>query len=144
MDPNTIRAASAAGLSLKLHASRQLGREILERDGADLVLTMTRAQLRDVIAFDPAWWSRTFTLKEIVRRASAVPPASPGEEVDAWLRRVAAGRRAAAMMKPDPTDDIDDPYGGPRPAHDAMVRELSELVGALLRLGPWQPASRSA
>ena len=72
-----------------------------------------------------------------MRRASVASPAAPGEPLDAWLGRLAVGRRAADMIKPDPDDDVEDPYGLPRRAHRAMVEELSGLVDALVRLGPW-------
>jgi len=137
LDPNTVAAAAEVGLDLGEHVPRLVDRPTLERDGADLVLTMSRAQLREIVAIDPSWWPRSFTLKELVRRASLAPPAAPGESLEAWLRRLALGRRAAAMLGPDPGDDVDDPYGLPRRAHRAMVTEVTGLVDALVRLGPW-------
>jgi protein-tyrosine phosphatase len=139
-DANTVAAAAAVGLDLQAHVPRHLDREILHRDGADLVLTMTRAHLREVVGIDTAWWPRTFTLKELARRAAQVAPAATEETIDAWLARVSAGRRAAALMKPDPQDDIDDPYGLPRRDHDEMVRDMMELIGTLAGRGPWRHA----
>jgi protein-tyrosine phosphatase len=138
LDSNTLAAAAAVGLHLGEHVPRHLERDVLRRDGVDLVLTMSRAQLREVTAIDASWWPRAFTLKEIVRRASAVAPAAPDEPLATWLGRVAVGRRAAAMLKPDPADDVSDPYGLPRRAHVEMVEELSGLVDKLVRLGPWR------
>jgi protein-tyrosine phosphatase len=137
VDPNTIAAAAAIGLDVRHHIARHLDREILHRDGADLVLTMTRAHLREVVGIDMSWWPRTFTLKELVRRATMTPPATPDEMLDSWLARVSAGRRASALLRPDPSDDIADPYGLPRRAHDEMVRELTELVAAFTLRVPW-------
>ena len=102
------------------------------------MLTMTRAHLRDVVALDPAWWPRTFTMKELVRRASEAAPATADEGLTSWLTRVATGRRAADLIKPDAGDDVADPYGASRSAHDAMVHELGTLVDTLVRLGPWR------
>ena len=52
------------------HVPRHLERDVLQRDGVDLVLTMSRAQLREVTAIDAVRWRpRAFTLKKIVRRA---------------------------------------------------------------------------
>jgi protein-tyrosine phosphatase len=137
LHPNTVAAAADARLTIGKHVPRLLDRSILRRDGADLVLTMTRAHLREVVAIDVSWWPRAFTLKELVRRASQASPAASEEPLDAWLRRLAVGRRAAAMIKPDPDDDVADPYGLPRRAHAVMVDELSGLVDTLVRLGPW-------
>jgi protein-tyrosine phosphatase len=143
LDPNTVAAAADAGLDLATHVPRHLGRDVLQHDGADLVLTMTRAHLREVVAIDASWWPRAFTLKELVRRASAAPPGPAGEPLADWLGRLAVGRRAAAMLRPDPADDVDDPYGMPRRAHVEMVRQLRDLIDVLVRLGPWRapPAS---
>ena len=138
VDPNTVDAAAAVGVDVRAHVPRHLDRDILRHEGADLVLTMTRAHLRAVVALDTSWWSRTFTLKELARRAREVPPAAADETVDAWLARVSLDRRASALMKPDPIDDVDDPYGLPRRAQDEMVRELKELIDTLVGLGPWR------
>jgi protein-tyrosine phosphatase len=137
LDANTVAAAAEAGLTVGDHVPRPVDRSIVARDGADLVLTMSRAHLREVVALDPASWPRSFTLKELVRRASEVAPAAAGEPLGAWLGRLAVGRRAAAMIKPDPDDDVEDPYGLPHRAHRAMVEELSGLVDVLVRRGPW-------
>lgn len=137
IDPRTLLAARARGLDLSGHTSRFLDREVLSTEGADLVLTMTRAHVRDVVGLDPASWPRAFTLKEIVRRASTIPRARPDEGLTGWLHRVAEGRLAAEMMRPDPIDDIDDPYGAPQREHERMVTEVDALVERLLPVGPW-------
>lgn len=137
MDPHTITAAQAIGLDLSGHASRVLDPGILATDGAELVLTMTREHLRTVVGIDRTVWPHAFTLKEIVRRASTIPPAQPGEGLDGWLRRVGAGRRAADMIRPDPIDDVDDPYGAPRREHERMLTEVAALIERLVQVGPW-------
>src|SRR4029079_2442522 len=98
-----------------------------------------------VVGLDQTIWPRTFTLKELVRRAAAMPPAQQGERVTGWLHRVAEGRRAADLMTPSPVDDIADPYGRPLRDHVAMVAALSREIDALVHLGPWptDPASIS-
>jgi protein-tyrosine phosphatase len=131
---HTLAAAAALGLDLDDHRSRPLTAELLRSDGADLVVTMTREHLRHVVALDPAVWPRAFTLKELLRRSQAVGPSheSRGE----WLAAVAAGRRAADLMRPDPVDDVADPYGGAASGHAAMVRELDEICELLARFVP--------
>jgi protein-tyrosine phosphatase len=138
LDPNTVTAAADVGIDIGAHVPRVLDREILHGDGADLVLTMTRAHLREVVAIDASWWPRAFTLKELVRRASAEPRRPTGEPLADWLARLTVGRRAAAMMRPDPADDVDDPYGMPRRAHVQMVRELGDLIDVLVT-SLWRP-----
>ena len=73
-------------------AASFLTKEILATDGADLVLTMTREHLRHVVAMDPSAWPRTFTLKEFVRRAQSVAPATAGAGgFPRWLDRAGDG-----------------------------------------------------
>lgn len=140
MDRNTIAAAKAVGLVLSEHAARYLTRDILATDGADLVLTMTREHLRHVVALDPSAWPRTFTLKELARRSALVaPPSAEDGGFPAWLERVAAGRRPADLIQPDPQDDIVDPYGAPRQEHDRMVESLRSHQEWIRVLLPPQP-----
>jgi protein-tyrosine phosphatase len=134
MDRNTIAAAAAIGLDLGDHRARHLTKEILATDGADLVLTMTREHLRHVVGMDPSAWPRTFTLKEFARRADAIRPAAvESGGVAEWLERVRADRRAADLMRPDPSDDIADPYGAPRREHDLMLTGVRGPVVVLAR-----------
>ena len=144
LDENTIAAAAAAGIELADHRARQLTSSLLATDGADLVLVMTRAQLRQVVAVDTEAWARTFTLKELVRRTATTAAPTSEEGFDGWLRRVAADRRPADLMSLDPLDDVTDPYGLPRPAHVAMVDELAREIEQLVRQGPWTCRSEAA
>ena len=136
IDPNTRRAAALFGFDLGDHVARTLDASILAVEGRDLVLTMTREHVREVVALDPGAWPRTFTLKEIVRRASSTS-AERAEDPAVWLHRLAAGRRAADMVRPDPIDDIEDPYGHPLREHRDMMATVDELADRLVRLGPW-------
>lgn len=138
MDANTIRAAADVGVDLTEHRPRHLDPSVLATDGADLVLVMERSHLPQVVDVDPDAWSRTFTLKELARRAAMAAPASSREGFEPWRARLAAGRTAATMIKPSELDDIADPYGGPRRDHVVMVGELVNTVAALVEHGPWR------
>lgn len=131
---DTRRAAAEAGLDLDAHRSRAVDRRVLDEDGADLVLTMTREHLRAVVGLEPGVWPRAFTLKELVRRGSEIGPVSAHGELAAWRRAAAEGRRAADLIRPDPRDDVADPYGAALAAHVEMVRELDTLTRALALL----------
>jgi len=130
---DTASAAERVGVDLGGHVSRALNPELLQREGADLIVTMTREHLRHVATIDPGAWPRAFTLKELVRRASAVDPTTTGD-LRVWRMVAGEGRTAAAMMGADPADDVDDPYGGPAAGHVAMVAEVDDLTSALARL----------
>ncbi|MEJ7719990.1 MAG: hypothetical protein WKF58_05875 [Ilumatobacteraceae bacterium] len=118
VDRFTVAAAARAGVDVSGHRRRTLTGDLLGTDGADLILTMTRAHLRHVAVLDPSAWTRTFTLLELARRASASAPASDDEPFAAWLGRMGAHRRASEMMRPDLPDDVADPYGGPASEHE--------------------------
>jgi protein-tyrosine phosphatase len=136
-DRPTLDVARGAGVDLSGHRSRRLDRQVLADDGADLVVTMSRAHLRAVVAIDAAAWPRTFTLKELARRSTSVA-AARGESFEAWRTRIATGRRASGMVGPDVDDDTADPYGGPRDGYAAMLDEARRCIDVLERTGPWR------
>src|SRR5688572_16289124 len=78
-----VAAMATRGLDLNAHRSRLTTPDLLA--GADLVLTMERAHVREAVATNPAAWPKTFTLKELVRRATAVGPRHPEQPLDDWL-----------------------------------------------------------
>lgn len=138
LDPGTVAAAKEVGIDLSDHVSRTIDRPTIATDGADLIVTMAREHLRDVVGLDPGAWPRTFTLKELARRAVSVEPPRDGETFEQWRRRVAEGRQASAMLKPDPADDVSDPYGRPGRFHQQMVAEVAQAVDQLIAAGPWR------
>ena len=136
-DCQTVSAASKIGIDISAHRPRLIDRDVLGHDGADLVVTLARAHLLRVVAIDRRAWPRTFTLKELARRASTFGPPTSAEGFSGWRRRMADDRTAAAMMAPDADDDVADPYGLPRPHHLKMVAEVSDTVDRLLGCGLW-------
>ena len=122
----SVRAMAARGLDIAGHRSRRLSREMVA--SADLVLCLARRHLREVVATDPSAFPRTFTLREIVRRAAAV---EPPPTFDAWLDALNDGRRAASLLGDHPSDDVADPMGQPDAEYEATAVVLEELVGQL-------------
>jgi len=137
LDRHTITAAAEAGIGLSDHVPRRADPDVVATDGADLVVTMAREHVRAIAVADPAAWPRTFTLKELVRRAGAAGAWRPGESWADWLRRIGEGRRTVELLGSDPGDDVADPYGLPARHHAAMVAEVAAAVDDLVRLGPW-------
>jgi protein-tyrosine phosphatase len=139
-----IATMAARGLDLSGHRSRQLDQRLLEQ--ADLVVGMAREHVREVGVLDPAGLDRAFTLKELVRLASAHGPRPAGEPFDAWLARVVVSRRRDALVGVghDEAYDIEDPVGRSRADYDATAAVLERLLTLLVALG-WPPAGhRSA
>lgn len=124
------RVARQRGLDLASHASAVVRPAAL--GAADLVLAMDRSHVREAVVVEPSCWSRTFTLKELVRRARAVGPRRDGTPLVAWLEAVGAGRSRDGLAGWSEQDDIEDPFGrGPR-AWEALADEVTELVGTLV------------
>jgi protein-tyrosine phosphatase len=144
LDPKTVSVAAEAGLDLADHRPRRLTAELVATDGADLVLGMAREHVRHVAALDPTAWSRTFTLKELVRRADEAAPPASSETFESWLARLSDGRTPEALLGADHLDDVEDPYGAPRPYHRRMLHEVTLLVDQLVTVGPWAPVRQQA
>lgn len=123
-------AAHAVGIDLADHCSRMLTPQIL--DESDLVVGMAREHVRHAVVLSPASFGRSFTLRELVRRAEAVGPRRG--ELAPWLEAVHAGRAKEDLLGSSPDDDVADPYGGPPAGYARMASELEELVRALAAL----------
>ena len=128
----SVRAMAARGLDLGEHRSRPTTAAMLE--GADLVVAMARRHLRAAAAAVPTAFPRTFTLKELVRRAAAAGPRAAGEGLDAWLARLHEGRTVTGLLGEDAADDIADPIGGPDRLYESTAQEIESLVDRFVEL----------
>jgi protein-tyrosine phosphatase len=119
------------GTDLSDHRSRLVTAELCRR--SDLTLAMTAQQLVDLVVLDPPSWSRTFTLRDFVRRADAIGPLSPDGDPGAWVRRAHGGRSRAGVLAAGRGDDIADPTGLSDRAFERTRDELDGLVTSLAR-----------
>jgi len=124
VDPMAVQTMAARGLDISEHVPRLVeGADVAD---ADLILTMTREHLRHIATEFPGSFTRTFTLKEAVRRM--------GERGLPYPFDTAAlhdGRTPADLMGVSFDDDIDDPFGGPASAYGRCVTELDAAIGSL-------------
>jgi len=104
-----VEAAAGLGLDLSGHVSRQLDRDLVS--SADLIVPMTRQHLREVVVLAPDAFAKTFTLKELDRRAAAAGPRDTGQPLADYLARLSEGRRAQDLMGESTEDDVADPMG---------------------------------
>jgi protein-tyrosine phosphatase len=130
--PPTIRAAAALGADLSQHRSRVVDARVVA--AADLVLTMERAHVRAVVLADPGALGRMFTLKELVRRGSAIGPRRVDETGAQWLARAGEGRRPSDLLGVSPDDDIGDPTTDRLLDHDSTAREIAGLLAQVVDL----------
>lgn len=134
VDPLAVDVMRGRGLDIASHVPRQLDAAMLAGDGADLVITMTRAHLRAVSLTRPGTFPRAFTAKELARRSMGlVPGADGGRGLPLLLERASVSRSAANLMGDHVDDDVDDPYGRSLPVHRRIADELESVMGSIAR-----------
>jgi len=142
--PESVIAAGERGSDIESHLARELQPSMIE--GADLILCMAGEHREAVVADVPEAAPRTFTLKELVRLLEAVSPASPSDDPDAFVDRLAAAHEGRLGDEPqNPHDeDISDPLGLPLDTYRAIAWELdgwtARLVDGLFGAEPGTPA----
>jgi protein-tyrosine phosphatase len=136
--PEAVVAAGRHGVDIAPHRSRILDAQMVK--DADLIIAMERFHAREVMVLDPEAPRRTFTLKELVRRAIAIGPRDAGEPLQSWLERAASGRRTADLLGQSLDDDVADPYRRSDAVYDACAAEIDQLVTTLARLA-WPSAA---
>ncbi len=121
----TVFAAAELGVDLTAHRAVRLTPELIR--GADVVLAMA-AEHRDAVArLAPEAAGATFTLKDLIRRLEALPPA-PGLGPGALPARVAAAAEVPDPGAGGPEGDVPDPLGGTLDGYLAVARELRLLA----------------
>lgn len=121
-----IEVMRARGIPLEDHLSRQVDAEMLL--GADLVICMARQHLREAVVVDPGVFPRTFTLKELVRRAEDAGPRPRDLDHLEWLGRLHSGRQLSQQLGDSPLDDVADPVGRPVRVFRKTAAELDGLL----------------
>ena len=137
VDPQAVRAAREFGVDLRAHRPRQFDAAMLATDGADLIVTMTRQHLRDVVFADPLVWPRTFTLRELVRRSLQTPTSAATRGLRDWVGALGDTRVRGNVLNDDPNDDVIDPYGQSMRKVRSVAAELDHLTGQLCARAPW-------
>ncbi|GAB1642778.1 phosphotyrosine protein phosphatase [Krasilnikovia sp. MM14-A1259] len=133
MNPPAGRQVRARGGSETGFAARKLLGEHI--DQADLVLTATADQVDYVVALRPDAADRTFVLGEFGRLLSGLDPAPlpPAQtEPDAVYARGVAIVEAANVHRggqaPQPSDDLDDPWGRGDQTFARIADEIEDAV----------------
>jgi len=120
-----LEAMKDFDLDLSDHRSRRVSRYLI--DESDLILTMTREHLREIVVNDPSSFGKTFTLKELVRRARA-NPRQDNEALPEYLARIGLDRRPHDLMGDSPEDDVADPMLQGSDACRDTAQELNQLT----------------
>jgi protein-tyrosine phosphatase len=125
-----VATMAARGIDLRDHLSRQLTVDMVE--DASLVIGMAREHVREVVSLRPDSWGRTFTLKELVRRAADQVPRGQAQRMSEWLETLHEGRKRVDLLGSSPADDVADPVGGPRSEFEATANEIEQLISGLV------------
>jgi protein-tyrosine phosphatase len=124
-----VSAATDYDVDLSGHVSRQLTAEML--DSADIVVGLAREHVREATLTLPEAFGRTFTLREVVRRAQSTGSPGAGRPLADWLAELADGRTARELLGSSPDDDVSDPYGGPARGYTVAAAEIDTLTALL-------------
>jgi ribose 5-phosphate isomerase B len=127
-DRRAIDHVSSYGGNLQSHRTRVVDRELLGQ--ADLVVALAGQHLREIAGFDRKLLSRTFTLKDLVRRAAAMPMAET-ETVEPWFERLAASRTRADLMADEAISDVFDPVDSSKRVFARVAIEIDRLIDRL-------------
>lgn len=131
VDELSVLVGRSRGVDITEHRPRRLTTAILAQEGADLVITMTRAHVREVVALDSSAWERTFTLKELARLVRTERLAEVGD-AGSWVARFGVGRTVQDLLGADERDDIGDPYGGSLVVHRDIATEIDDLLAEVV------------
>jgi protein-tyrosine-phosphatase len=131
--PEAVDVLAAVGLDTSGHRSRRMTEAMINE--ADVVVGMARAHVREAVTLTPAAWPKTFTLKELVRKAEWVGARSPGQPFDEWLGKLHGGRSRSDLLGSSPDDDVADPIGRSHTVYERTAAEIDRLVARLVELG---------
>ncbi len=124
-----LREASGFGLDLSSHVPRIV--DVATTTRADIVIGMAREHVRETVLANPPSFTKTFTLREIVRRGGEKGQRRPQQSLEEWLDQIGEGRRHADLIGYSPEDDIYDPMGGTSTEYRTMLLELASLTRTL-------------
>jgi protein-tyrosine phosphatase len=127
--PELQQEGATYGLDLSVHVPRRIDADTVAR--ADMIIGMAREHLREIVLADPSSFTRSFTLREFVRRAREFGQRNAGQPVNEWLEEVGSGRRHIELISDSSVDDIPDPMGGSSQDYRAMLMELATLTRTL-------------
>lgn len=141
MHPLAARALADRGVPVGRWVSQGLEPDII--DGSTLILTATRAHLRQVVTKYPAAIQHSFVFGQFARLLSHIPPGQMAR-TPTGLIELALKARAQLQPRPADKDDIKDPVGGKYGAFkgcaDIIELGLDSIVG---HVHPGQPRAQT-
>ncbi|MHA7985512.1 arsenate-mycothiol transferase ArsC [Rathayibacter sp. CAU 1779] len=130
MPPAGVQVAREWGFDLASHVSKRA--DVRGLRGWDVIITMTREHVRELVAADAELWPRVFTLRQFVRWLDDHRP-SRHVLLGEWIDLVGADRHRSEMIGASADDDIADPVDEPPEAWRALVGELTRDIDRMAR-----------
>jgi protein-tyrosine phosphatase len=127
---HSVTCMADRGLDLAGHTSRVITADLL--DGADLVVGMERRHVREAAVLAPGSWERSFTLRELARRATGAGPRPTDVSLADWLAQLAADRTPSAHLGSSGDDDVADPIGRSLRTYRRCATDLEQLVATVV------------
>jgi protein-tyrosine phosphatase len=127
-----VELMATLGLDVSGHVSRGMTPEML--GATDLVLGLAREHVREAVLMLPARFNRTFTLKELVRRARRLGARPADQPMAGWLDLLAADRKPSDLLGASDDDDVADPIGQRYAVFKRTAFEIEELTAELVDL----------
>jgi len=137
-DPVMAALVGQRGIDLSAHRSRAVDHAVAS--GADLVIAASRAHLRILVGDLGAAFSRSFTLRELERRAAAAPARERDESLASWIARLGAGRSPAQLLGRDADDDLADPTGRTEEHYRHCLAQIERSVAVICERGGFTDA----
>ena len=110
--------------------------DVLHRNPAsEADLRAILAHVRELVVLDGDAWTRTFTVKELVRRGREHGPRPYRQYLRGWAAKVSTGRTIRDLLGESVEGDVAYPFGGSDADYRRTVAELDALgteLGALL------------
>lgn len=129
--PDAIEVARRRGLDLASHLSRPVTRDLAS--WANVIVTMERRHVVDLVTRAGAPLAMTFTLPELAGFAATHEPRDPDEDIDRWLARIAVERAAdSALGGAGGAPEVADPVGESLKVHERAAAEIAELIDTVL------------
>lgn len=128
--PIGIAAAADFGLDLSGHVSRQLTAAML--DEADIVLTMTRAQAREIVVDGRDLWPRVFTLRSFVALTAAHGGVPRRATFADWVASLGHDRKRSVLLGNYTPDEVRDPMNQSDDVWREVIETLSVEIDALV------------
>jgi low molecular weight protein-tyrosine phosphatase len=123
--PTGIAVALSNGLDLSRHRSVQVSTRLIEV--SDVILTMSRAHAREIVALNPESWPRVYPLKQFTQLLSSASLPRRSYLRDATTLLGETRKRSSILGNPL-ADTVRDPMGTPHDVWQAVIDDIREQL----------------